>query len=154
LPLPHFPNLLLIPPNFWFLNSMCPPKYNYDERFWYDVIDSIEGHAKDYEMGIMEWIPGQPVLPIPRRIPLFFWPPNVTGRACRRVLVEFMMIALFSSNTGLFHLAFTKCTRTCNPMIVPCNQLVWMVIVEDGSNNYEALHLELSPQSTEYNRIP
>jgi hypothetical protein len=35
----------------------------------------------------------------------------------------------------------------CNQMIDPCNQLVCMVIVEDGSNNYDMpLHLELSPK--------
>jgi hypothetical protein len=39
----------------------------------------------------------------------------------------------------------------CNIMIVPCNQLVGMVIVDDATNNYEAFTLQ--SLSSEYNRI-
>jgi hypothetical protein len=39
-------------------------------------------------------------------------------------------------------------------MIVPCKQLVCVVILEDGSNNYEASTLKRSPQcTTEYPRM-
>jgi hypothetical protein len=36
----------------------------------------------------------------------------------------------------------------CNLLIVPYSPLVCMVIVDDVTNNWMSLHLELSPQST------
>jgi hypothetical protein len=43
-----------------FPNGRCPPKCNCDDLFWYDVIDSIEGPAEDYQLAVREWTPGQP----------------------------------------------------------------------------------------------
>jgi hypothetical protein len=38
-------------------------------------------------------------------------------------------------------------TQICNLMIVPCKQLLCMVIADDVNNNFDDLHIELSPWS-------
>jgi hypothetical protein len=43
-------------------------------------------------------------------------------------------------------------TGICNQMIVPCNILVHMVIVDDDTNNFDVNTLRTV--SIEYNRIP
>ena len=46
---------------------------------------------------------------------------------------------------------YISLTRICNLLIVPCNQLVRMVIVDDVNNNFDSITLITA--SMEYNRI-